>query len=746
MPMKKSLKITVILSSILLGLVLMIIIFISPISKYLIEKYSEAYTGRKIGMQELSINIFNGSITAKGFTVFEAKSTKPFFKTDVLDVNIAVYKLWVGKYDITSVELSSPYLQVIQKGDKFNYDDLMNRFFADDTTKKVETKPVKYWARNIQVNNATILYTNTKPLTNIKLIKGVVQIPLIAWDDPLYKIQTAFNLSTGGRSKALLHFNTNTFDYKAKIDVDQLNIDFLYPYLKDYMKVKSLKGLINTNLWLTGNANQPTAIALSGSIKANDFAIVDATNELLTAIDETNVLIDTINTAKNRYNFRSISMDHPFFRLSMYDKGFNYERIMTTPLAMSGDTSSTVYSNVFLMMSGYIQEIVREYDVNNYQINQFRVTRGQCIFTDFTHGDKFRYVLDSMTLSSDRLSSANPFLLFSVKSRLNTSGKMRGTLKVDPKHYQDIMIDASIKELLITDFNPYSKYYVATPFLNGTISYENQTTVLGGKLDSKNILDVRQIKTGKKVKNSTAMNLPVGLAVSLLKDVKGNIHLDIPVTGSLNDPKFKWGRVIWGVLKNLIIKAATAPFRLLANLFGGKEEDFKEMQFEYTQTDILPNQQTVLDRLAKIAIDKPEIKIELTQVTNIIDETEAIAVFKMKQQYLGLTNTLPAQELKSRTDSITNNDSLFVKYLRSKLPNTQGLQSTEEKCVQLIGRDKIIPEVHALMDKRNNAVIQYLVNQKKVPATSIAISNIKESNQLQKSAPPKYVINVTSNE
>lgn len=744
--MKKSLKITVILSSILLGLVLMIIIFISPISKYLIEKYSEAYTGRKIRMEELSINIFNGSITTKGLIVYEAKSKHPFFKADTFNLNIAVYKLWVDKYEITSVELSNPYLQVVQKGNKFNYDDLMNRFFAEDTTKKVDKEPVKYWARNIQVNNATILYTNTKPSTNIKLIKGSVQIPLIAWDDPIYKIQTAFDLSTGGRSKALLHFNTNTFDYKAKIDIDQLSIDFLYPYLKDYMKVKSLKGLINTNLWLTGNANQPTAIALSGSIKANNFAIVDATNELLTAIDETNVLIDTINTAKNRYNFRSISMDHPFFRLSMYDKGFNYERIMTTPLAMSGDTSSTVYSNVFLMMSGYIQEIVRKYDVNNYQINQFRVTRGQCIFTDFTHGDKFRYVLDSMTLSSDRLSSANPFLMFSVKSRLNTSGKMSGTLKVDPKHYQDIVIDASIKELLITDFNPYSKYYVATPFLNGTISYENQTTVLGGKLDSKNILDIRQIKAGKKVKNSTAMNLPVRLAVSLLKDVKGNIHLDIPVKGSLNDPKFKWGRVIWGVLKNLVIKAATAPFRLLANLFGGKEEDFKEMQFEYTQTDIMPNQQTVLDRLAKIAIDKPEIKIELTQVTNILDETEAIAVYQMKQKYLGISNAIPAQELKRRTDSISNNDSLFVKYLVSKLPNAQGLQSTEEKSVQLIGREKIIPEVHALMDKRNAAVMQYLVNQKKVPSTSITISNTKELNQLQKSAPPKYVINVASNE
>ncbi len=746
--MKKSIKITLILSSILLGLILLIVVFISPISKYLIEKYSEEYTGRKITMNSLSINIFNGSVTAKGFTVNEAKSSKAFFKTDVLDLNIAVYKLWAGKYDITSVELMQPYIQVIQKGDHFNYDDLMKRFVYDDPTAKKDSaaKPVQYWARNIKVKNATVLYTNTKPLTKIELIKGEVSIPLIAWNDPVYKIQSSFSLATGGDCKAYLVFNSNTYDYKVKAEADKLSISFLYPYLKDYMKVKSLEGLLTANIWLTGNFNHPTAVALSGSLKANQFAIVDQTNELLTAIDETTIKIDTINTANNRYNFSSINLDHPFFRLSMYDKGFNYERIMTTPMAISGDTSSTVYSNIFLMMSGYLQEIVREYDVNNYKVNQLRVTRGQCIFTDFTHGDKFRYVLDSMTLSSDRLSSSNPFLLFTVKSRLNTSGKLQGTLKVDPKHYKDVDIDASIKELLITDFNPYSKYYVATPFLNGTISYVNRTIVLGGKLDSKNVLDVQQIKTGKKVKNSTAMNLPVPLAVSLLKDVKGNIHLDIPVKGSLDDPKFKWGKVVWGVVKNLIVKAVTAPFRLLANLFGGKEDDFKEMQFDYVQTEILPNQQTVLDRLAKIATEKPDIKLELTQVTNIADETEAIAVFTMKKKYLGIADAIPASQVKHRTDSITNNDSSFVKFIGTKLGTTASLQSTEEKCVQLIGRDKIAPEVQVLMQKRNDAVLNYLVNQKKVPATNIAIANTKELNQLQKSAPPKYVINVATKE
>ncbi|MFX5660880.1 hypothetical protein ABTE05_21180, partial [Acinetobacter baumannii] len=76
------------------------------------------------------------------------------------------------------------------------------------------------------------------------------------------------------------------------------------------------------------------------NILAKQFAIIDNTDELLTAIDVTEIKMDTVNTRKNMFNFAYITMDHPFFRLSMYDKGFNYERIMTTPLTASGDTSS----------------------------------------------------------------------------------------------------------------------------------------------------------------------------------------------------------------------------------------------------------------------------------------------------------------------------------------------------------------------------------------------------------------------
>ena len=73
--------------------------------------------------------------------------------------------------------------------------------------------------------------------------------------------------------------------------------------------------------------------------------------------------------------------------------------------------------------------------------------------------------------------------------------------------------------------------------------------------------------------------LPLKLAVALLKDRNGVIDLGLPVTGSLDDPQFKLGPLIWKVVVNLVTKAATAPFALLGRLFGGGEQmnliDFK---------------------------------------------------------------------------------------------------------------------------------------------------------------------------
>jgi len=747
--MKKWRKAGLIFAATVLGLLVLVAVFISPITKYLIEKNSEKFTGRQITIKSLGINIFTGSVTCKGLTIFEAKSNTVFVSCEEVYVNIAITKLLKGEYDIETVRVSKPVVTIVQKGKHFNYDDLMKRFMTDTVSAKatVATQPAHYWVHNFAVDSAKFTYSNTNPFTKLSIIQFNTSIPLIAWDDPVYKIHNDFALSTGGKFSADMVFNKQTLKYSVTADLQKLNIAWMYPYLKDYMKVNSLQGLVGSHIRISGNLNKPTDIAASGMLEAEQFSMIDNTGEKLTAVEKMNIKIDTVNTAKNLYSFSEINVNRPFIRISMYDKGFNYERIMTSPLAVSGDTSSVVYSNIFLMMSGYIQEIVKEYDVNNYKIGNLKVTGGQCIFSDFTHGDKFRYVLDSLNLSSSRINSNNPELVFQISARLNTSGKMSGVLKVNPKNYKDIDINAQLKELLITDFNPYSKYYVATPFLNGKISYVNQTTVKNNILDSKNVLDVVKLTAGKKIKTPTAMNLPVKLAVSLLKDVKGNIHIDIPVKGSLNDPKFKMGKVIWELIKNLIIKAATAPFRLLAGMFGGKEEDFKEMHFDYLQSDVQASQQENLDRLAKAALEKPDLKIELVQVTNKDDEAEAMALLEAREKYLGINPSSPiTPSIKQRTDSIAITDSLFVKFVNAQLHSNSVLQSTGEKCVELFGKDRLQLRIKELMEQRNKAVSDYLLVIKKVPAASVSIINVKDENQLQKTEPPKYVINIAVKE
>lgn len=747
--MKQWRKIGLILAATILGLLVLVAVFISPITKYLIEKNSEKFTGRKIRMESLGINIFTGGFSCKGLTVFESKSNTVFVSCEEVCVNIAVTKLLKGEFDIEALRLSKPFVNIVQKGKHFNYDDLMKRFMTDTVSAKttVASQPAHYWVHNFAIDSAKFTYSNTNPFTKLSIIQFNTSIPLIAWDDPVYKIHNDFALSTGGKFSADMVFNKQTLKYSVTADLQKLNIAWMYPYLKDYMKVNSLQGLVGSHIRISGNLNKPMDIAASGMLEAEQFSMIDNTGEKLTAVEKMNIKIDTVNTAKNLYSFSEINVTRPFIRISMYDKGFNYERIMTTPLATSGDTSSVVYSNIFLMMSGYIQEIVKEYDVNNYKIGNLKVTGGQCIFSDFTHGDKFRYVLDSLNLSSSRINSNNPELVFQISARLNTSGKMSGVLKVNPKNYKDIDINAQLKELLITDFNPYSKYYVATPFLNGKISYVNQTTVKNNILDSKNVLDVVKLTAGKKIKTPTAMNLPVKLAVSLLKDVKGNIHIDIPVKGSLNDPKFKMGKVIWELIKNLIIKAATAPFRLLAGMFGGKEEDFKEMRFDYLQSDVQASQQENLNRLAKAAIEKPDLKIELVQVANKDDEAEAMALLEAKEKYLGINPASPiTPSIKQRTDSIAITDSLFVKFLDTQLYSNSVLQSTGEKCVELFGKERLQLRITELMMQRNKAVSDYLLGIKKVPASSVSIINVKDENQLQKTEPPKYVINIAVKE
>ena len=104
--------------------------------------------------------------------------------------------------------------------------------------------------------------------------------------------------------------------------------------------------------------------------------------------------------------------------------------------------------------------------------------------------------------------------------------------------------------------------------------------------------------------------MPVKLAVSLLKDRNGVIDLDLPVTGSLDDPKFRLGPLIWKVVVNTVTKIVTAPFALIGSLFGGGEQ-VNQLTFAPGATELQGESSARIESVSKALKERPGLELEI---------------------------------------------------------------------------------------------------------------------------------------
>ena len=158
---------------------------------------------------------------------------------------------------------------------------------------------------------------------------------------------------------------------------------------------------------------------------------------------------------------------------------------------------------------------------------------------------------------------------------------MEITGKINPL-IKDLFADVKVdfRDIELSPVTPYSSKYLGHPITKGKLTFTVEYLVDKRKLDAKNKILIDQLTLGDKVESPDAVKAPVGLAVSLLTDRNGQINLDIPVSGSLDDPKFSVWPIVWQVIVNLITKALTSPFALLASLTGGGEE-LSFVEFDY---------------------------------------------------------------------------------------------------------------------------------------------------------------------
>ena len=305
-------------------------------------------------------------------------------------------------------------------------------------------------------------------------------------------------------------------------------------------------------------------------------------------------------------------------------------------------------------------------------------------------------------------------------------------------------ITGKVRDLELPPLSPYSVRYSGYGIERGKMSVDvNYVVQPDGQLTASNKLVLNQLSFGDKVAGSTA-SLPVKLAVALLADRNGVIDLDLPISGSLNDPQFRLGPVIVKVILNVIVKAITAPFSLLAHALGGGGEALSMVGFPVGSARLSPEAKAGLDKVAKALVERPALRLTVVGTSSLAAEREGfkrarldelVSVEKRRQQGKSAKAGVQVEEGgKEEMSVVTPADYpalLKEVYKRADVPKPRNLIG--------LTKDQPVPEMekllladipvtddamHALAVQRGMAVRDYLASRD-LPAERLFLGAVK---------------------
>jgi len=674
-------------------LIIIAMIALPYVAKDYINKHGKEYTGRKLSVDQIRINYFTTTFNIINFKMFEADEHETFIAFDTLTVNIKPIRFLFSELEIEKFRIVKPEVTITKKDTIYNFNDII-AFFNSKPKPKADSiakpsKPFKYVVKNISLEKGKLTF-NDKGVNYTNVMQNLgFTVPYISYSkEDISEAGLKFYFANGGFLQAKAGYNLKKGAYNADFTVDKLDISPFLPYTKDYFKFKSIGGIVGGEFHLNGTINNLDSIAIRGDGNVANFEAKDLSDRKVIGAKKAKVTMDNSYPMKFVFNFNSIALTEPYLYFEMKDSTNNFLKLMV-------DTPD----------SG---EPFHYY----YQIRHFEIADGLVDFRDNTYGDPFDYHLDQIALKVDSITSVTKWVNAFSTARLNKRGKMKAELGINPSDPYELKVNYVVTNFQLSDLSVISRYYVGFPILTGNMYYQGKMVIKARQLESENKLIIRNANLGKKSRG--LMNLPLKLAVYLLKDVHGDIILDLPLSGDLNDPHTKIGKLVWQVLKNVIVKIVASPFRALSGLVGINPDEIKGIQFDYADTTLTDAHLRRIKLFNELEKKKPDMKIEMAYYNDVELEKRQIAVEEAGKLY----NTATGSDYKKEKDQFT---AFVAKRLQS---DTVKLESGS---LRLIGNQKLDSIQNSYAKKRINKIesalhtidstsrIKILIPNKEVP-------------------------------
>lgn len=196
------------------------------------------------------------------------------------------------------------------------------------------------------------------------------------------------------------------------------------------------------------------------------------------------------------------------------------------------------------------------------------------------------------------------------EGRVDQYGQVKVDGSLNPlQHTTYSDIDVVFRNVDMPSLTPYSATFAGRKIQSGKLNMDLEYKIENHRLKSSNEIVLEQFTLGERVESPDAISLPLDLAIALLKDSEGKINASVPVEGNVDDPKFHYGKLVGDALVTLVKKIVSAPFRALASLFGGSEENISRVLFEPGQDTIPPPEREKLHKLAESLAQRPQLKL-----------------------------------------------------------------------------------------------------------------------------------------
>ena len=285
----------------------------------------------------------------------------------------------------------------------------------------------------------------------------------------------------------------------------------------------------------------------------------------------------------------------------------------------------------------------------------------------------------------------------------------------------DVDIGVSFQGIDIARLTPYSGTYAGYTIDSGTLNLDLRYRLSGDRLAGKNRAIISQMELGAPFESEQAVDLPLKLAIALLKDSRGVIDLDVPVEGNVDDPSFRLGKVIGRAIANVLTNIVTAPFKLLAGL-AGSDEDLQALAFEPARDTLDAPAAGKLDALADALTQRPQLRLLARGVTD--DEDARVLKAKALDDAL-LADGLAPESLAARDAAWA--EAVAARYAPLAPPTTTdeeaALPPPEAQYEAVVETAALPPRaLELLATDRATAVKRYLVTTRGISADRVAIS------------------------